>query len=66
MVVRAIACHNNKKIWISEEVLNEIGGVQEDAKKVTVSNMEITKRSVGKTRLNGSDLSSHTSDLPSI
>lgn len=48
MLVRAIAYHNNKKTWISEEVLNEIGGVQEDAKKETVSNMEIIKRSVGK------------------
>ena len=48
MVVRAIAYHNNKKTWMSEEILNEIGGVEQDAKKESVSNLEIIKRSVGK------------------
>ena len=48
MVVRAIAYHNNKKTWISEEILNETSGVPVDAKEEALSNMEIVKRSVGK------------------
>jgi len=48
MVVRAIAYHNKKKTWISEEILNEIGGMPEDAKDEGLSNMEIVKRSISK------------------
>jgi len=48
MVVRAIAYRNNRKTWMSEEILNQIGGVHEDAKKGAASNTEIIKRSVGK------------------
>jgi len=48
MVVRAIAYHNRKKTWISEEILNEIGGVLADAKEDKLSSMEIFKRSASK------------------
>lgn len=48
MVVRAIAYHNRKTTWISEEILNDIGGVPADAKVEKLSNAEIVKRSIGK------------------
>lgn len=48
MVIRAIAYHNGKKTWISEEILDEIGGISVLAKEEAQSSMETIKRSLGK------------------
>lgn len=48
LVVRAIAYINGTKTWISEEILNEIGGTASDTEDQKLSNMEIIKRAAGK------------------
>lgn len=48
LVVRAIAYHNKKQTWISEEILNEIGGTPEDIADQGISNKEILKRTITK------------------
>ena len=48
LVVRAIAYHNKRKTWISEEILNEIGGTPEDITDKGLSNTDILKRTAAK------------------
>lgn len=48
MVVRAIAYHNKKKTWISEDILNEIGGSSQEVDEQGLTNTEILKRTLGK------------------
>ena len=46
--VQAIAYKNKAKTWLTEEVLNEIGGYPEENKKEALATMEIIKRSLSK------------------
>lgn len=49
LVVRAMAYVNGRKTWLSEEILNEIGGVAvANPKDLKLSNMEILHRAFGK------------------
>lgn len=48
LVVRAIAYINGQKTWISEEVLDKIGGASADAKESQLTTFQIVKRTVGK------------------
>lgn len=48
MVVRAMAYHNKRKTWISEEILNDIGGTSEEVADKGISNKEIVMRLVQK------------------
>lgn len=48
LVVRAIAYVNGGKTWISEEILNEIGGAGADAEESKLTNAQIIKRAAGK------------------
>lgn len=48
LVVRAIAYHNKKQTWISEEILNDIGGTPEEVEDKGLSKMEVLKRTAGK------------------
>lgn len=48
MVVRAIAHINGQKTWLSEEILNEIGGAGADAEESKLSTVQIIGRTIGK------------------
>lgn len=48
LVVRAIAYHNKKQTWISEEILNDIGGTSEETENKGLSKLDILKRTAGK------------------
>lgn len=46
--VRGIAHYNGAKTWLTEEVLDEIGGKADQVDGQTLSTMEIVKRNAGK------------------
>lgn len=46
--VYGIAYHNGAKIWLSEDVLDEIGGKVEPGERHGLSTMEVIKRQAGK------------------
>ncbi|KAL1974364.1 hypothetical protein VTN31DRAFT_4568 [Thermomyces dupontii] len=46
--VHAIAYKNKTKTWLTEEILNEIGGYPEEVGDATLSNVEIVKRALSK------------------
>lgn len=48
MVVRGIAYANGRTTWLSEEVLNEIGGVTTNTEVLELSNLEIVRRAASK------------------
>lgn len=47
-VVWGIAAHNKQTTWLTEDILNQIGGDPEIVEGQTLSTMEIIKRSLGK------------------
>jgi hypothetical protein len=47
-VVHAIAYYNNAKTWLTEDILNEIGGVPEESPDMKLTNMEIVRRQAEK------------------
>lgn len=47
-VVHGIACHNKSKTWLTEQILNEIGGDPEVITDAKLSTVEIVRRSLGK------------------
>lgn len=47
-VVHGIAAHNGQKTWLTEEILNRIGGDPEVVQDGKLSTMEIIKRGLGK------------------
>lgn len=42
--VHGIAFRNKRKTWLSEEILNEIGGIPETAEEAKLSESEIVRR----------------------
>lgn len=46
--VHALAHHNNKKTWLTVEILNEIGGHPEEVVDLKLSTGEIIKRQLSK------------------
>ena len=46
--VHGIAYKNKRQTWLTEEILNEIGGVQVVETHAKLSTMEIIRRSLGK------------------
>lgn len=46
--MHAIAYYNNAKTWLTEDILNEIGGVPEDSPDMKLTNMEIIRRQAEK------------------
>ncbi|EON67211.1 hypothetical protein W97_06464 [Coniosporium apollinis CBS 100218] len=47
-VVHGIASHNKAKTWLTEDILNEIGGNPDAVGKQALSTMEIVKRTLSK------------------
>jgi len=47
-VVHGIASHNKAKTWLTEDILNEIGGNPDVIGKQALSTMEIVKRTLSK------------------
>ena len=47
-VVHGIAYHNNSKTWLTEQILNEIGGDPEVSTDAKLGTVEIMRRSLGK------------------
>jgi len=43
-LVHGMAFKNKTKTWLTEDILNEIGGHPEEARTLKLSNMEIVKR----------------------
>ena len=46
--VRGIAYHNNAKTWLTEEILDEIGGKVEEVGGQTLTTVEVIKRQAEK------------------
>lgn len=47
-VVHALAYYNKSKTWLTEEILNEVGGTSETAQEDKLSIVEIVKRQAEK------------------
>lgn len=47
-VVHALAYFNGSKTWLTEDILNEIGGRPEETPDMKLSNMEIIRRQADK------------------
>ncbi len=47
-VVHAIAYYNGAKTWLTEDILNEVGGLSEVAEKEKLSVVDIVKRQAEK------------------
>lgn len=48
VTVHALAHHNNKKTWLTVEILNELGGHPEEVDDLKLSGSELIKRQLAK------------------